>query len=143
MTAKLKKIITDTREKTDWLLNTGIAPLEEDLKFIKNGFEAVVQELEKKSANHNGTQLGKEAKVCLDYYFDRHVELHKIEPIIDGGRDMKIFMAILKKYDVEAVKETLDTFLEYTERLDYTLPTFRNRFPVLYLRNKRIAEGRK
>jgi hypothetical protein len=142
MTAKIKKIITNTRGRIIDLDSWGVIPRLE-LELILNGFEAVVQELEKKSAHHDTTQLGKEAKICLDYYYDRHVELLHIEPIIDGGRDMKIFMSILKKYDVEAVKETLDTFLEFTERLDYTLPTFRNRFPVLYLRNKRIAEGKK
>jgi hypothetical protein len=142
MTAKLKEIIANTRGRIIDLDSWGVIPRLE-LELIINGFEAVVQELEKKSTNHNGTQLGKEAKVCLDYYFERHVEELGIEPIIDGGRDMKIFMSILKKYDVEAVKETLDTFLEYEKRVDYTLPTFRNRFPVLYLRNKRIAEGKK
>jgi len=88
------------------------------------------------------TENGTEAKQCLDYYFQTYKNKLGCVPTIYGARDMKILKGLLKNYDLEAVKETMDTFFAYDKRVDYTLPRFQSRFDVLYLRNKRIAEGR-
>jgi len=87
--------------------------------------------------------IGTEAKMMLDYYFDKYVDTTGCKPTIYGGRDMKILKTLLKNYDLEAVKETMDTFFAYDKRVDYTLPRFQYRFDVLYLRNKRMNEGRR
>jgi len=85
--------------------------------------------------------IGTEAKLCLDYFHDLYLATTGCKPTIYGARDMKILKTLLKNYDIEAVKETMDTFFDYP-RADYTLPRFMSRFDVLYLRNKRQAEGR-
>lgn len=86
------------------------------------------------------TNIGTEAKECLDYFHDSYLATTGCKPTIYGARDMKILKTLLKNYDIEAVKETMDTFFAYDKRVDYTLPRFQYRFDVLYLRNKRLNE---
>jgi len=107
-----------------------------------DGYQAGLTARQQAPKSADESERGREAKRCLDHYYTRYKEIHGVAPSIYGKRDMGILMRLLKTYDEEAVLETLDTFLAYDKRADYTLPRFQSRFDVLYLRNKRLAEGR-
>ena len=98
---------------------------------------------------------GTEAKECLDYYFQKHIapspEGRGFKPTISGQRDMEIFKKLLRNYDVEAVKETLDTFFVESwvsngktfSRSNFSTRAFFSSFDTLYGVNKAKAEGRR
>ena len=91
--------------------------------------------------------LGAEAKQCLDYYFDKHrkppPEGRGFEPIIAGGRDMQLFKAMLKKYDVAAIKEVIDAFFAWPTRSNFSTRALYNKFDTLYGVLKDKVEGRR
>ena len=89
-------------------------------------------------------ELGKKAKACLDYYFQKHTEVRNFGPMIAGGRDMAIFKRILKAdYTVEAVKEVIDFFFEYKQRTKFSTRDLYNSFDTLYGVLLDKAEGRR
>jgi len=86
---------------------------------------------------------GAEAKECLDYYFEQHVEVRGYKPTIVAKRDMELFKRLLRNYDVAAVKEIIDTFFGWKQRSDFTTGTLFKRADVLYGVLKDKAEGRR
>ena len=74
--------------------------------------------------------IGTEAKECVDFFHDLFVETTGDEPIMNYGMAIKNLKIILKKYDVEAVKEVMTAFFEWP-RTDYTFLRFYNRFNVV------------
>ena len=103
------------------------------------------------NTNGNGSRRGSkktdprgtEAKECLDYYFQRHVEVRSYKPTIVGKRDMELFKTLLRNYDVAAVKEIIDTFFGWKQRRDFTTGALFKRADVLYGVLKDKAEGKR
>ena len=87
--------------------------------------------------------LGTEAKECVDYYFERHVDVRGYKPTIVAKRDMELFKRLLRNYDVAAVKEIIDIFFGWKQRSDFTTGTLFKRADVLYGVLKDKAEGRR
>jgi len=77
-------------------------------------------------------EIGSQAKRCLDYYFQKHVEERGFEPMIDGGRDMAIFKRLLKFYTGDAIREITDFFFAYKKRSKFTTRALYNSFDTLY-----------
>ena len=98
------------------------------------------------SLENNDNGVGKEAKICLDYYFQKHLapppEGRGFKPTISGATEIKLLKILLRNFDVPAIKEQIDTFFAW-KRTDYTFKRFYNRFDVLYDVNKAKAEGRR
>ncbi len=89
-------------------------------------------------------EIGKQAKACLDYYFQKHVKEREFAPTVAGGRDMKIFKDILKAdYTVGAVQEVIDFFFEYKKRSNFSTRALYNSFDTLYGVLLDKAEGRR
>ena len=91
---------------------------------------------------------GTEAKECLNYYFQKHVEVRSYRPTIAGATEINLFKILLRDHDVPLVKEVLDTFFEplpegLTPRSDFTVKTFYNRFDTLYGVQKDKAAGKR
>ena len=104
-----------------------------------------VSKIEKKKEKDPG---GTEAKECLDYYFQKHVEVRSYRPTIAGATEINLFKILLRDHDVPAVNEVTDLFFEplpagMTPRSDFTVKTFYSRFDVLYGVNKDKAEGKR
>lgn len=98
---------------------------------------------EDNSLENNNNGVGKEAKICLDYYFQKHLEIREYKPTVHGARDMKIFKGFLHNYDVGAVKEVIDTFFAWNKRSDFGTRALCNRFDTLYGVLKDKAEGKR
>ena len=81
-------------------------------------------------AKVNSSQLGSEAKICLDYHHDCYLGKTGDKPSIEGGTEIKLLKILLRNNDVEAVKEVMDAFFDWP-RSDYTLKRFYNRFDVV------------
>jgi len=102
-------------------------------------------------SNHKNKEKdlsGTEAKECLNYYFEKHVEVRGYRPTIAGATEIKLFKILLRDHDVPLVKEVIDTFFEplptgMTPRSDFTLKTFYNRFDTLYGVQKDKAAGKR
>ncbi len=78
-------------------------------------------------------ELGKKAKTCLDYYFQKHTEVRGFEPIVAGGRDMKLIKQILAAdCSVGAFEEVTDFFFEYKKRSNFSTRALYNSFDTLY-----------
>ena len=77
-------------------------------------------------------KLGTEAKACLDYYFQKHLEVREFEPTIAGPRDMAIFKRLLAGYSVEAIEQVIDFFFAYKQRSKFTTRALSNSFDTLY-----------
>ncbi len=89
-------------------------------------------------------ELGKKAKHCLDYYYNKHVEIRKYDPIIAGGRDMKLFKEILRSgYEVDVFERVTDYFFAYSKRANFTTRALYNSFDTLYGVLKDKEEGRR
>lgn len=142
MTKKLQAIIVNTRGIFECLIEMGVKPTEKDITNLHSGFEAVAKALERCSKTDE-TALGKEAKRCLDYYHDKHLEITGNKPTIWGTNYMQLLKKLLTNYDEQCVKDVTDFFLSYEKRVDYTLPTLARRFDVYYGKMKDMAEGRR
>ena len=114
----------------------------EDLKKeVKEDIILTPKQLERKEKEK---ELGKQAKVCFDYYFQKHVKEREFAPTVAGGRDMKIFKDILKAdYTVGAVQEVIDFFFEYKKRSNFSTRALYNSFDTLYGVLLDKAEGRR
>ena len=89
-------------------------------------------------------ELGKKAKHCLDYYYNKHVEIRKYDPIIAGGRDMKLFKEILRSgYEVDVFERVTDYFFAYSKRANFTTRALYNSFDTLFGVLKDKEEGRR
>ena len=105
------------------------------------------KELEKELEKEKD-KSGTEAKECLDYYFQQHIEVRGYRPTIAGATEINLFKILLRDHDVLLVKEVIDTFFEplpsgMTPRSDFTMKTFYNRFDTLYGVLKDKAEGKR
>jgi len=88
--------------------------------------------------------LGTQAKACLDYYFKKHVEIRGFDPMIAGGRDMKLFKEILRSgYEVDVFERITDYFFAYSKRANFTTRALYNSFDTLYGVLKDKEEGRR
>ena len=89
-------------------------------------------------------ELGKKAKQCLKYYFDKHKEVRGFDPMVVGGRDMKLFKEIIKSgYEIETFKTVTDYFFAYSKRANFTTKALYNSFDTLYGVLKDKEEGRR
>jgi uncharacterized protein YdaU (DUF1376 family) len=86
---------------------------------------------------------GSDAKLCLDYYFQKHQEIRGFEPTVDGGRDMTIFKRLLRGYSADAIEQVIDFFFAYPKRTKFTTRDLYNSFDTLYGVLKDKAEGRR
>lgn len=143
MTKKLQAIIVNTRGIFKVLLEMDVKPTETDITDLHSGFEAVAKALEKQSVQPQESQIGKEAKRCLDLYHDKHIEMRGYKPTISGGMAMKLLMTLLHNYDEQCVKDVIIFFLSYKNRVDCTIGTLFRRFDVYYGKMKDMAEGRR
>lgn len=86
------------------------------------------------------------AKRSLDYFFDKHKELHGHEATIVQGKDIALLKRLLSKNDEETVKRLAVKFLQLKRTSDkmieargYTIAVFYDRFPGLLAAEKGAA----
>ena len=101
-----------------------------------------LKETSKRNNLDNDNGVGKEAKMCLDYFHTSYVGRTGDKPTIAGAKEINLLKILLRNYDVAAVKEVLDAFFAW-DRADYTLVRFYNRFDVVRHKLKDKAEGRR
>jgi hypothetical protein len=88
--------------------------------------------------------FGREAKECLDYYFETYKSVRGFAPTIAGGRDMDIFMKFLRAdYTVAAIKQVIDFFFSYEKRSKFSTRDLANTFDNLYGILRDQASGRR
>ena len=89
-------------------------------------------------------ELGKKAKLCLTYYFKKHIKIRGFDPIVAGGRDMKLFKEILRSgYEVDVFEKVTDYFFAYSKRVNFTTRALYNSFDTLFGVLKDKEEGRR
>ena len=150
-TSQIDTLVNTTRD-TSQIDQCIVAPLsvnpsqidqqKEDLKKeVKEDIILTPKQLERKEKNK---ELGRQAKACLDYYFQKHTEVRGFEPIIAGGRDMKLIKQILAAdCSVGAFEEVTDFFFEYKKRSNFSTRALYNSFDTLYGVLLDKAEGRR
>ncbi len=135
---------TDNMSSTKDILSKTIDNLSTNTKDSKNKKEDIILTPKQLERKEKEKELGKQAKACLDYYFQKHTEVRNFGPMIAGGRDMTIFKRILKTdYTVEAVKEVIDFFFEYKQRTKFSTRDLYNSFDTLYGVLLDKAQGRR
>ena len=124
--------------------NVTPADLDSDSDLDLDSDKDIVITAKQQAKKDKEKELGKKAKVCFDYYFQKHVKEREFAPTVAGGRDMKIFKDILKAdYTVGAVQEVIDFFFEYKKRSNFSTRALYNSFDTLYGVLLDKAEGRR
>ncbi len=135
---------TDNMSSTKDILSKTIDNLSTNTKDSKNKKEDIILTPKQLERKEKDKELGRQAKACLNYYFQKHTEVRGFEPIIAGGRDMKLIKQILAAdCSVGAFEEVTDFFFEYKKRSNFSTRALYNSFDTLYGVLLDKAEGRR
>ena len=135
---------TDNMSSTKDILSKTIDNLSTNIKDSKDKKEDIILTPKQLERKEKDKELGKQAKACLDYYFQKFTKARGFEPMIAGGRDMTIFKSFLKAdYVVDAIQEVTDFFFEYDKRKNFSTRALYNSFDTLYGVLLDKAEGRR
>ena len=138
---EIKSIVTNNNFKK--LLDSNSRLDQNKLKENRKEKESITTVKQQEQKNKE-KELGKKAKACLDYYFQKHTEVRGFEPIIAGGRDMKLIKQILAAdCSIGAFEEVTDFFFGYKKRSNFSTRALYNSFDTLYGVLLDKAEGRR
>lgn len=71
---------------------------------------------------------GKQAKMLLDFFFNKYLEYRKVKYIVKGAKDMKLLKTLLKDLTLEQIQSLMEQFFKFQDdflsRTDYGIGVF-------------------